>query len=169
VLGALALARAGDATRAATLADQLNAELPVSTLVQRYWLPTIRAEIALVHEDPVEAVALLEAALDYELADTSSSGAPALYPAYVRGSAYLRADNGAAAAAEFQKMLEHRGLTGINPIGALARLGLARAHVLSGDTVKAKTEYQQFIALWKNADRESPVLEQATMEYRSLR
>ena len=91
-----------------------------------------------------------------------------LIPVFVRGEAYLAAHQGSEAAAEFQKILDHRGLVLNQPIGPLAHLGLARAYVLQGDTAKAKTAYQDFLTLWKNADPDTPILEQAQAEYTKL-
>ena len=168
VLAALALGWTGDALRARKLGEQLRVEFPVSTLIQNYWLPALAAEVELSNGNAAQAVTLLNAASAYELADTASPAGPALYPAYLRGLAYLRARQGAAGAAEFQKILHHRGLVGNHPVGALARLGLARAYALSGDIDKARTEYQDFVALWKDADLENPVLTQAKAEYGAI-
>lgn len=93
---------------------------------------------------------------------------PALYPIYVRGEARQAAHQGREAAAEFQKILDHRGVVVNEPIGALAHLGLARAYALQGDNVKARASYQNFLALWKNADSDIPILQQAKIEYEKL-
>jgi eukaryotic-like serine/threonine-protein kinase len=92
----------------------------------------------------------------------------ALYPVYVRGEAYLAAHRGNEAAAEFQKILDQRGVVFNEPIGALAHLGLARAYLLQGDTAKAKTAYPDFLTLWKDADPDIPILKQAKAEYAKL-
>ena len=136
-MAALALARAGDTARAEKLAAELDKTFPLDTLVQRYWLPTIRAAVALEHKDPNRAVELLKVASTIEL------GQPAqvnifLCPVYLRGEAYLMLHDGNAAAAEFQKFIDHYGLVVNFPWGALARLGLARAYSLSGDNMPAK-------------------------------
>jgi Tfp pilus assembly protein PilF len=91
-----------------------------------------------------------------------------MYPVYVRGEAYLQAHSGAAAAAEFQKILDHRGVVVNFPLGALAHVGLARAYALSGDAPKAKTAYQDFFALWKDADPDIPILKESKAEYEKL-
>jgi tetratricopeptide (TPR) repeat protein len=163
-LAAMALAFAGDAKRARTLADDLASRFPNHTIVQSYYAPSIRAELALSHDDPAGAIEMLQAAVPYELSD-----AGALYPAYVRGEAYLAARKGKEAAAEFQKILDHPGIVVNSPIGALAHLGLGRAYALSGDTTKAKSGYQDFLALWKDADQDLPILISAKREYAALR
>jgi tetratricopeptide (TPR) repeat protein len=160
-LAALALAHTGDRNQAGKLADQLAAEFPVSTLIHSYWLPAIRAEIELHGRNYSRAIELLRPAASYELADTPVP----LAPVYVRGEAYLEARQGEAAAAEFQKILDHRGLVGNAPVGALARLGMARAYSASGETDKARSNYQGFFELWKHADADIPILRQAQGEF----
>jgi tetratricopeptide (TPR) repeat protein len=162
-LAALALAFAGDAERARTLADDLANRFPDHTIVQSYDVPTIRARLALSHDDPSGAIEILQAAVPYEL---SCDGA--LYPAYVRGEAYLAAHKGKEAAAQFQKIRDHPGIVVNSPIGALAHLGLGRAYVLQGDTAKARTAYQDFLTPWKDADPDVPILKQAKAEYAKL-
>ena len=110
----------------------------------------------------------LKTSLPYEMGQTNSAFTFALYPAYLRGQSDLATKQGAAAASEFQKILDHPGVIGNQPIGALARLGQGRAYALSGDTTKAKTAYQDFLSLWNNADRDSPILKQAKAEYAKL-
>ena len=163
-LAALALALAGDTVRARTLADDVANRFPYHTIVQSYDVPTIRAQLALSHDDPSGAIEVLQAAVPYEL-----SNAGALYPVYVRGEAYLAAHKGNEAAAEFQKILDHPGIAVNSPIGALAHLGLGRAYALSGDTTRAKSAYQDFLALWKDADQDLPILISAKREYAALR
>jgi eukaryotic-like serine/threonine-protein kinase len=160
---ALALAFSGDAVRASTLADDLAYRFPDHTIVQSYELPTIRAQLALSHDDPSGAIEILQAAVPYELSDSG-----ALYPVYVRGEAFLAAHKGNEAAAEFQKILDHPGVVVNAPIGALAHLGLGRAYALSGDKTKAKSAYQDFLSIWKNADPDIPMLKQAKAEYAKL-
>jgi len=160
---ALALAFAADAVRTQTLADDLNKRFPEDTIVQFNFLPTIHAQLALGRHDASKAVDDLLTAAPYEL-----SWAGALYPVYVRGEAYLAAHQGSEAAAEFQKLLDHRGVVVNEPIGALAHLGLARAYVMLGDTAKAKAAYQDFLTLWKDADPDIPILKQAKAEYARL-
>ena len=163
-LAAMALARVGDAAQARELADKLNAERPLGTLVQNYWLPAIRAEIEIQAGNATGAVELLRAAEPYELADTRVP----LLPAYLRGDAYLHVRDGRAAA-EFQKLLQRRGLVGPCALGVLAHVGLARAHALAGDTVNARREYESFLNLWAAADSTIPVLTQAKAEYHAIK
>ena len=171
-MAALALARAGDTTAAEKLATELDKTLPLDTLVQRYWLPIIRAAVALERKDPNRAVELLQVASAIELGQPTQF-AVFLCPVYVRGEAYLMQRDGNAAAAEFQKFIDHYGLVVNFPWGALARLGLARGYALEAakDPAardKAHTAYQNFLTLWKNADPEVPILIQAKAEYRRL-
>jgi eukaryotic-like serine/threonine-protein kinase len=166
-VAALALGRAGDAGRAAALADSLAHRFPLDTLVGSVYVPTIRAEIQLKHGDAGRAVTELEAEIPYDLAVLWNF--PTMYPVYVRGEAYLATRQGNAAAGEFQKILDHHGLADWTlPLGALARLGLARASALQGDTAKARGAYQHFLALWKDADADVPILVQARAEYARL-
>lgn len=160
---ALALAFAGDAVRARPLADDLANRFPDHTIVQSYYLPTIRAQLELSHDDPSRAIEVLQAAVPYELSDSG-----ALYPVYVRGEAYLAAHKGSEAVAEFRKILDHPGIVANAPIGAFARLGLGRAYALSGDKSKARTAYQDFLNLWKDDESDIPVLKQAQAEYARL-
>jgi eukaryotic-like serine/threonine-protein kinase len=170
VLGALALARAGDSAQAQKIADNVAREFPLDTVVHSYWLPTIRASLALNRHEPAKAIELLQPAAPYELGFISVGyiGYGSLYPVYVRGQAYLQLHQGNEAATEFQKFLDHRGIVFNFPLGALAHLGLARAYTLSGDTAKAKTAYQDFLALWKNADPDTPILKDAKAEHAKL-
>jgi tetratricopeptide (TPR) repeat protein len=168
VKAALALARAGDAAGAENLAADLEKTFPLDTLVQRYWLPTIRAAVALERKDPNQAIELLKAASTIELGAITAGQTVLLCPVYVRGQAYLMLHDGNAAAAEFQKFIDHRGLVANFPWGALARLGLARAYVLQGDTAKARTTYRDFLTLWKDADPDVPILKEAKAEYAKL-
>jgi len=165
-VSALAMAEAGDATAAEKLVAELNKNYPLSTLVQSYWLPTIRAAIELDRKNPGKAIELLQAAAPNELGSTP--GGTVLCPVYLRGQAYLSLRNGAAAAAEFQKFLDHRGVVGNFPLGTLARLGLARAYALQGDNAKARDAYLEFLTFWKNADPDIPILKQAKAEYAKL-
>ena len=165
---ALALALSGDSARAQQLANDLEQRFPEDTSVRFSYLPTVRAQLALNHGDPAKAIELLQVAVQYELSVTRSSihaNFGALYPVYVRGEAYLAAHQGVEGAAEFQKILDHRGIVVSDPIGALAHLQLARAFALSGDKTKAKTAYQDFLTLWKDADPDIPILKQAKAEY----
>jgi serine/threonine protein kinase/tetratricopeptide (TPR) repeat protein len=161
---ALALALAGDAVRAQALADDLGKRFPEDTIVRINRLPTLHAQIALSRNDTSKAIEALQAAVPYEL---GSSGT--LYPVFVHGGAYLEAHQGSEAAAEFQKILDHRGIVLSDPIGALAHLGLGRAYAMAGDTAKAKASYQDFLTLWKDADPDIPILKQAKAEYEKLK
>jgi tetratricopeptide (TPR) repeat protein len=163
-VAALSLVLAGDEVRAETLATDLDNRYPKHTIVQSYYLPTVRAQVALSRDDPSRAIEVLQAAVPYQLSD-----AGALYPAYVRGEAYLAAHKANEAAAEFQKILDHSGIVVNSPIGVLAHLGLGQAYALSGDTTKAKSAYQDFLTLWKDADQNLPILISAKREYADLR
>jgi len=168
---ALASAYDGDTGRAETLIKELNKRFPEGTTVQFNYLPTIRAKLALNRGDSSGALETLRAALPYELGTTTFSGEytwNGLYPAFVRGEAYLAAHQGNEATAEFLKILDHRGIVWNSPIGALARLQLGRAYAMSGDTAKAKAAYQDFFTLWKDADPDIPILKQAKAEYAKL-
>jgi serine/threonine protein kinase/tetratricopeptide (TPR) repeat protein len=166
-IAALALARAGDPAGAEKLAAELDKTFPLDTLVQRYWLPSIRAGVALERKDPNQGIELLKAASTIELGSPTSLTI-SMCPAYVRGEAYLMLHDGNRAAAEFQKFIDHRGLVGNFPWGALARLGLARAYAQQGNTAKARAAYQDFLTLWKDADSDIPILKQARAEYARL-
>jgi tetratricopeptide (TPR) repeat protein len=169
-LGALALARAGDTTRAEKLAFELKQMFPTDTLIQRYWLPSVLASVALERKDPNRAIELLNGTRVVELsAGDLSAVQVTLCPVYLRGEAYLMLRDGNQAAAEFQKFVDHRGLVGNFSWGALARIGLARAYAMQGDTAKARTAYQDFFTLWKDADPDIPLLKQAKLEYAKLK
>jgi eukaryotic-like serine/threonine-protein kinase len=162
--GALALSLSGDLVRSQSLAADLAKRFPEDTVVQFNYLPAIRAQVALIRHDRSGAVAALQTAAPYDL---GMSGG--LYPVFVRGTAYLAANRGSEAANEFQKILDHPGAVFTAPFGTLAHLGLGRAYVLQADTVKAKAAYQHFLALWKDADPDIPVLIAAKTEYLKLR
>ena len=166
----MALARIGDISRASAVADELQKTHPQDTLVQFYSLPSIRAAIELIHGNAAKAVDFTERARQYELAapSTPPTDLRALYPSYVRGHAYLAMHRGNDAAVEFQRILDHRGLNGNSPLGALAHLQIGRAYALSGDLAKAHAAYQDFLALWKDADPDIPILKQAKAEYAKL-
>jgi len=176
---ALAYALASDAAHAQSLADDLAKRFPQDTVVQSVWLPTIRAQIETGRKNAARSIELLHAAAPYELGMLSTSAANScLYPVYVRAEAYLSAQQGASAAAEFQKILDHRGLLWNCATGPLARLGLARAYALQAQSAqgadadaaraKARTGYQDFLALWKDADPDIPILKEAKAEYAKL-
>ena len=166
-MAALTLARTGDTAEAEKLAAELEKAFPRDTLVQKYWLPSIRAAVALQRKDPNRAIALLQVSSAIELAEPWGA-ATVLCPVYLRGEAYLLLRDGNAAATEFQKFIDHRGLVGNFQWGVLARLGLARAYAMQGDTVKARTAYQDFLTLWKDADPDIPILKEAKTEYAKL-
>jgi predicted Zn-dependent protease len=156
----------GDTREAQKRVDRLNNDFPVSTALQYYWIPTIRAELELNRRTAEAAIELLQKTVPFELGVPPPVGA--LYPVYVRGQAYLATGNGAAASAEFQKILDHTGLVANFPLGALAHLGLARAYALQKNFAKAKAAYQDFLTLWKDADAYIPVLKEAETEYARL-
>jgi Flp pilus assembly protein TadD len=166
---ALALAMAGDSSRAGQIVDELAKRFPEDTIVQFNYLPTIRAQLTLNRKDAAKAVEALQASMPCELGIAGSTTFSInLYPVYVRGEAYLAANRGNDAAIEFQKILAWRGVVVNEPIGALAHLGLARAYLLQSDTVKARAAYQDFFTLWKDADPDIPILRQAKAEYEKL-
>jgi eukaryotic-like serine/threonine-protein kinase len=168
---ALALAYTGDGTRAKSLAEDLGKRFPEDTIVQFNYLPTLRAKLAVNNGNPSEAIESLRAAAPYELGQTTSStyGWIALCPVFVRGEAYLAEHQSSEAAAEFQKILDQRGIVVNEPIGALSHLQLGRAYAMQGDTAKAKAAYQDFLTLWKDADPDIPILIEAKAEYAKLR
>jgi DNA-binding winged helix-turn-helix (wHTH) protein/Tfp pilus assembly protein PilF len=169
-----ALALSGDSSRSQELTENLSRRLPEDTRVQFTFAPTLRALLALNHSQPPKAVELLQTAIPYEGGSPSTGGsefllgASSLYPAYVRGLAYLAAHQGVEAAGEFQKIFDHRGIVASDPIGALAHLQLGRAYALAGDMTKAQSAYQDFLSLWKDADPDIPILKQAKAEYAKL-
>jgi len=168
---ALALAIAGDSAQAQTLTNDLESSFPEDTSVKFNYLPTVRAFLALNHGDPAKAIELLQVAVPYELGQPRSAQTGffgALYPIYARGQAYLAAGQGTEAAREFRKILDHPGIMVGDPIGVLAHLQLGRAYAMQGDTTKAKTAYQAFLTLWKDADPDIPVLKQGKAEYARL-
>jgi eukaryotic-like serine/threonine-protein kinase len=177
---ALAFAMSGDTARAESLAQDLNKRFPLDTQMQSLWLPAIRGQLALDRKAPADALNALQAATAIELGQiTFDANISCLYPTYVRGEAYLAAGQGTAAAAEFQKILDHSGIVWNCWTGALAHLGVARANALQAKTsqgadadaarVRALTAYKDFLALWKDADPDIPILKQAKAEYAKLR
>jgi eukaryotic-like serine/threonine-protein kinase len=165
---AIALALAGETAQAERLADDLNKRFPEDTVVKFDFLPMIRGALLLPTRDSARAIEPLAVSAPYELGETNTSFTFALYPVYLSGEAYLAAKQGKEAVGEFQKILDHAGVVGNEPIGALAHLGLGRAYVLAGDNAKAKTAYEDFLALWKDADPDIPILQQAKAEYSQL-
>jgi serine/threonine protein kinase/Flp pilus assembly protein TadD len=168
-VSAMALALAGDVSQATRLAANLAQRFPDDTIVQFNYLPAIRAAGALQSGNATRAIEALAPAAPYELGSPAQSFSFALYPVYLRGQAYLATHQSSSAAGEFQKILDHYGVVGNEPIGALAHLGLARAYALSGDASKARITYQDFLALWQDADPDLPILNQAKTEYAKLK
>ena len=177
---AFAFALAGDATHAESLAEDLNRQFPLDTQVQSLWLPTINAQLALAKRNPTAALNALQSAAPIELGEIEfAENISCLYPTYIRGEAYLASGDGRAAAAEFQKILDHSGMVWNCWTGALARLGVARANAMqasgSKDTdadaarARALAAYKDFLILWKDADPDVPILKQAKAEYAKLR
>jgi len=141
-------------------------------LIRFHYLPTLRAVIALKRQELSKAIDLLEPAAPYELGwqgCCSLGFIPSLYPIYIRGLVYLAARQGRNPAAEFQKILDHPGIVVTDPIGALAHLQLGRAYELSRDNTRGKAAYEDFLALWKDADPDIPILKEAQAEYAKLR
>ena len=166
-LAALIEARAGDLKQAKAQSGLLNSQYPADTIMQEYWLPTIRAELAIREGKPWQAVDALKAAEPIESAAPSFSVAATLDPAYARGEAYLAAGDGQSALAQFQKLTGQPGLILNSPLGALARLGVARAYSLAHNPEKARDAYRDFLHLWKDADPDIPILKQAQADTRS--
>lgn len=169
---AVALALSGDHPQAKALAEDLGARFPAGTLVQFNYAPTVHALLRLVQGKPSTAIELLEMAKLYEFGLPSSYAAGSFgsfYPVYIRGLVYLAQHRGTEAAAQFQNILDHRGVVFANPIGALAHLQLGRACALSGDRAGTRAAYQQFLTLWKDADPDIPILRQAKREYMNLK
>jgi predicted Zn-dependent protease len=188
---ALALAMAGDTVRTTSLAQDLNRRFPLDTQVQSLWLPTIEGQLALDGGDAAAALNRLHAVAAMDMASIQFLvNVSCLYPVYVRGEAYLAAGNGSAAASEFERILDHSGITWNCWTGALAKLGLARAYALEADAAgrlkvkqssavadhaadpaalaKARSAYQDFFTLWKDADPDIPVLREARAEFAKL-
>jgi len=178
VEAAIAFAMAGDTARAESLAQDLGKRFPLDTQMQSLWLPAIQAQVALNRKNPAAALNALQAASPIELGQiVFAANISCLYPTYVRGEAYLAAGQGSAAAAEFQKILDHSGIVWNCWTGALARLGVARANALQAKTsqgaddaarVRALVAYKDFLALWKDADPDIPILKEAKAEYAKL-
>jgi len=167
-ISAIALGLAGDSSQATRLAADLAKRFPEDTIVQFYYLPTIHAAVALQEGSATKAIEALVPVAPYELGSAAQIVSIALYPIYLRGEGYLATHQGSAAVAEFQKILDRPGVVANEPIGALAHLGLARACALSGENVKSRTAYQDFLKLWKDADPDIPVLKEAKAEYAKL-
>src|SRR6267378_1707393 len=164
---ALVFARAGDIEQAQKLADALNQHFPLDTVIQNHCLPTIRAAMKLHENEPAAAVEILRPTVKYDFADADSFNS--LYPAYIRGLAYLQMGEGRLAAVEFQKLLDHPGRVEREITGALSHLQLARAQKMMGDQAAARKSYEDFLTLWKDADSDIPIYQQAKAEYARLR
>lgn len=169
-IAGMAYAIAGDSAKVQTLTNDFSKRFPEDTLIRFNYLPSLRAEQARLRHDPEKAIAELQTALPYEAGQTSSGSTIiiAFYPAYIRGEAFRMMKRGKEATAEYQKILDHSGVAINIPLAALAHLGLARAYTLQGDFAKSKIEYQNFLALWKDADPDIPLLKEAKTEYASL-
>ena len=168
VLAALALARTGEASQSRTMLEALQKSEASNTYLKVYWFPVIDASIAIVQQAPDRAIIALEPSLPYELGSPPPGGNGTMYPAYIRGLAYLGQKNGPAAAVEFQKFLDHSGVVQNFLLGSLAHLQLGRAYTIAGETAKAKTAYKDFLTLWKDADPDIPILKEAKAEYTKL-
>jgi eukaryotic-like serine/threonine-protein kinase len=170
VLAALTLARTGDAARSLAIVEELEKQFPVNTLLNHYWLPTTRAYVEIHRGNPAQALKLLETAAPLDLAfpQPQFEEAGLLYPPYVRGQAYLLLHRGKEAASEFQKFLDHRGAVINTVLASLARYQLARGLAMNGDTSGARKAYQDFFALWKDADPDIPILKEAKAESAKL-
>jgi len=170
ILAALALARSGDAPQVTSMVETLHQQSPLNSLFNGYWLPTIRAALELTHDRPDSAIELLQATSAYEFGEPNPQVqiGGTLYPAYLRGEAYLKRGDGRLAAAEFHKLIDHRGVVLNFVLGALAHLQLGRGYAMSGDVGKAKAAYQDFFVLWKDADPDIPILKQAKAEFAKL-
>jgi serine/threonine protein kinase/tetratricopeptide (TPR) repeat protein len=169
---AFALALAGDLPRSQALAGDLEKRFPEDTSVQFSYLPALRGLFTLSQHDPRKAIEILQVAAPHDLGVPTvdfNAFFGGLYPVYVRGQAYLAAGQGAEAAAEFQKILDHRGIVAADSIGALAHLQLARTYAMEGDISKARAAYEDFFALWKDADPDIPILKQAKAEHAKLK
>jgi serine/threonine protein kinase/tetratricopeptide (TPR) repeat protein len=168
VLSALALARSGETAKSKTILEALQTSEPTNTYLKVYWFPVIEASIAMAQQAPDRAIVALEPCLPYELGAPPPGNYGTIYPAYIRGLAYMAQKNGLAAVAEFQKFLDHPGVVQNFLLGSLAHLQLGRAYAVSGDAAKAKAAYQDFLTLWKDADPEIPILKEAKAEYTKL-
>jgi ATP/maltotriose-dependent transcriptional regulator MalT len=157
---ASALALGGDDARAQVIAGEVAKARPLDTIVQSVGVPFVRAIIAMNHGDAAKAISLLESAQPYDQADQGTL--------FLRGQAYLLAQRPADAANEFQKVFALKSLDPANPFISLAHLGLARAYAMQGDKAKARVAYQDFLALWKDADSDVPLLKEAQGEYAKL-
>jgi len=159
---ALALAMCGEASQTQLVVDELVRRYPKDTLINRLWIPVIKAALELQHHNPTEAIQLLDAARRYE-------AIAEFWPRYLRGLSYLSLRSGRDAAVEFQSILDHRGEGAVSVLYPLAHLGLARANAAMGDTEKSRKEYQEFLSIWKDADGDLPIFNEAQKESASLK
>jgi predicted Zn-dependent protease len=159
---ALALALCGEATQARSLIDELTRLYPEDTIINSIWLPVIHAAMELQRGNAARTIEHLQAASRYE-------AAAEFWPQYLRGRAYLKLGRGAEAATEFQKILSSRGQAPLSVLYPLANSGLARAAMLAGDVARSRKAYQDFLALWKDADADLPILIEAKKEYERLK
>ena len=166
---AFAMALAGDSGGAQALANDLEQRFKEDTSVRFNYVPALRALVAINHGEPAQAIELLQVAAPYDVSSSRRGNFGAFYPVYVRGEAYLASHQGVKAAAELQKILDHRGIVLSDPIGALAHLQLARAFAVSGDKTRARAAYQDFLTLWIAADPDIPILKKAKSEYAKLK
>jgi len=169
VLAALTYARAGDPATAQKMADKIDRESPLDTMIQGYWLPVIRAAIELDHGNAQKAIDLLQPTTNYELGQPPQAQGGIMVPVYLRGLAYLSKGSGQEAAIEFRKFLDHRGLSLNFPLGGVAHLQLARAWFLSGDKDAARKAFDDFFSVWQNPDPDIPVLKEAKAAYAKVR
>jgi predicted Zn-dependent protease len=160
---AYALARAGDVARAEAVVADLAKANPSNTMLNSFDLPVIRATLEIGRNNPAKAVEILQPVIPFDLANQRS-----MLSTYQRGRAYLALRKGSEAAAGFQKIVDHPGVVLNSITGALAKLGLARAYAAEGDSAKARVAYQDFFALWKDADPNIPILGAAKSEYAKL-
>jgi serine/threonine protein kinase/tetratricopeptide (TPR) repeat protein len=168
LFAALTYARTGDVARAKPIIADLEKNYASDTLMKVYWLPALKGALELSSNHASQALVYLEAALPYELGQPPQLQVGTMYPVYLRGLAQLALHNGAGAAVEFQKFSDHRGVALNFPLASLARLQLARAYALSGDTAKGKAAYRDFLTLWKDADPDVPILKEAKTEFAKL-
>lgn len=169
-MAALALARAGDVVQAEAIAETASQRFPRDTVLNNYWLPSVRAAVALCRKNSSSAIDALRVTAPYELGQPPPLDLlSTMYPTYLRGEAYLMERNGLAAAAEFKRIIEHPGIVLNFPLGALAHVQIGRAYALAGKTREAKASYERFFALWKDADEDIAVLRQAKLEYAKLK
>ncbi len=169
-LTAMTYALTGDTAKLQSFLNDFAKRFPQDSTVRFNYLPSLRAQQALLRHDPQKAMTELQPAAQYELGQPNQGSAvsAAMYPVYIHAEAFRAAKQGKEAAAEYQKILDHRGVVVNGPLGAFAHLGLGRAYALSGETAKAKIAYQDFLALWKDADSDIPILKEAKNEYASL-